>query len=396
MNALLSARLMKTTPTSILRVPMTHLLVAALALAWGGAPEAQAETLKERLDARRAEFLKTAPADKAQSYQAGIDSVAASGIYARAIKTGAKAPDFTLQNADGQATRLSELLKKGPVVLTWYRGGWCPYCNLALAALTEKLPEITAAGGQLVALTPELPEHADETAKKNKLPFQVLSDVGNRVAREFGIVFKMTPDVAAAMQKGAQLHERNGDASDELPLSAAYVIATDGTVTYAFLDADYRERAEPQRLVSALQAIKDGKPTPEHLLLQFWEGVWNPPYDLALIDRLMTEDFVITTAGSDVQGRAAFKEWVRNFQTKVADLRLENRDIFSSGEGGRVVSRWRATGRNRGMFGTAADDRPIEFTGIAIWEVRDGKLAHNWVERSAYELSQRLAQPPAK
>ena len=83
------------------------------------------------------------------------------------------------------------------------------------------MPEITAAGGQLVALTPELPEHADETAKKQKLPFQVLSDIGNRVARDYGVVFRMTPEVAAAMQKGAKLHERNGDASDELPLGAA-------------------------------------------------------------------------------------------------------------------------------------------------------------------------------
>lgn len=385
---------MKTICVSI-RTILRHFafVVVAAALTLSFAASAQAETLKERLDARRAEFLKTAPADKAQSYQAGIDSVAASGIYDRALKTGAKAPDFTLKNAEGQPTRLSELLKKGPVVLTWYRGGWCPYCNLALAALTEKMTEITVAGGQLVALTPELPEHADETVKKHKRPFQVLSDVGNRVAREYGVVFKMTPDVAAAMQKGAKIHERNGDASDELPLGAAYVIAPDGTITYAFLDADYRNRAEPARLVDALRALKTGAPTPEHMLLQFWEGVWNPPYDLGLVDRLMTEDFVITSAGTDVTGRAAFKEWIKNFQSKIADLRMSNRDIFPSADGKRVVTRWVANGRNRGMFGTTADERPIEFTGIAIWEVHDGKLAHNWVERSAYELSQHLQQP---
>ncbi len=374
----------------------TARLVAAIALSLLPALPGRAESLRDRLDAKRAEFSKAAPADKAQSYQAGIESVAASGIYERAVKTGAKAPDFTLNNAQGEPTRLGELLKKGPVVLTWYRGGWCPYCNLALAALAEKLPEITAAGAQLVALTPELPEHAEATAKGHRLPFQVLSDVGNRVAREYGIVFKMTPDVAAAMQKGAKLHERNGDASDELPLSAAYVIAPDGTVTYAFLDADYRNRAEPARLVDALQAIKTGQPTPEHMLLQFWEGVWNPPYDLALVDRLMTEDFVITSAGEDVRGRAAFKAWIAAFQKKIADLRMRSRDHFTSADGKRVVSRWEATGRNRGMFGTAPDDRAVEFTGIAVWEVRDGKLAHNWVERSAYELAERLKQPATK
>ena len=72
---------------------------------------------------------------------------------------------------------------------------------------------------------------------------------------------------------------------------------------------------------------------------------------------------------------------------------MSNRDIFTSADGTRVVSRWAATGRNRGMFGTSADDRAVEFTGIAIWEVRDGKLAHNWVERSAYELVEKLKQP---
>ena len=265
------------------------------------------------------------PAGKAQSYQAGIDAVAASGIYDRALKTGGKAPDFTLQNPQGQPTRLSDLLKKGPVVLTWYRGGWCPYRNLALAALAEKLPAINAAGGQLVALTPELPGFADETTKKRGLPFTVLSNPGNRVAREYGVVFKMTPDVAAAMQKGAKLHERNGDESDELPLAAAYVIAKDGTVTYAFLDADYRNRAEPSRLVDALNALRSGKPSPEHLLLQFWEGVWNPPYDIGLVDRLVTEDFVLTTAGERPAG-APPSRMDRVFQARIADLRLTNRE----------------------------------------------------------------------
>ncbi len=371
-------------------------LTATLIIAHAFSASARAETLKERLESRRAEFSKTAPPDKAQKYQEGIDTVAASGIYDRALKTGQKAPDFTLKNADGQPTQLSALLKKGPVILTWYRGGWCPYCNLALAALMEKLPEITAAGGQLVALTPELPNHADETVKKNQLDFEVLSDVGNRVAREYGIVFKMTPYVAAAMRKGAKLHEWNGDESDELPLAATYVIAQDGTVTYAFLDADYRRRAEPSRLVDALQAIRTGKPSPEHLLLQFWEGVWNPPYDLALVDRLVAEDFILTSAGDEIRGREAFKEWIKGFQSKVDDLRLTNRDIFASADGKRVASRWQASGRNRGMFGTPADDRPIDFTGIAIWEVRAGKLAHNWVERSAYELSRQLHETAAK
>lgn len=145
----------------------------------------------------------------------------------------------------------------------------------------------------------------------------------------------------------------------------------------------------------AQEATAKGHPKSkgEELLTEFWAKVWNQPQDFSAIDRLCTEDFTITTGGKEVTGRAAFKEWVVAFNSKVRDIRLKNLDMFSSADGTRVVSRWVATGFNRGMFGSAPDDRPIEFTGIAIWEIRDGKLAHNWVERSAYELSLQLREP---
>lgn len=134
----------------------------------------------------------------------------------------------------------------------------------------------------------------------------------------------------------------------------------------------------------------------EELLTEFWAKVWNPPYDLDTIDRLCTEDFVITNAGTDIVGRAAFKEWINAFTSKIREPRLVSHDMFSSLDGSRVVSRWTVTGFNRGMFDTPADDRPVQFTGIAIWEVRNGKLAHNWIERSAYELSQQLKRFQAR
>lgn len=133
----------------------------------------------------------------------------------------------------------------------------------------------------------------------------------------------------------------------------------------------------------------------ETLLSEFWAQVYNPPYDLRAIDRLCSEDFVLTTAGQDVVGRQAFSEWVRTLLSLVRDSRLISLDLFSSADGTRVVSRWKSSGFNRGILGMPADDRPIELTGIAIWEVRDGKLTHNWVERSALELKQRLSQTAA-
>lgn len=131
----------------------------------------------------------------------------------------------------------------------------------------------------------------------------------------------------------------------------------------------------------------------EELLTELWAKVYNPPQDLDAIDRLCTEDVILSNPDGDVVGRAAFKEWARSFSSKIRDMRLQNVDMFSSSDGTRVVSRWVVTGYNQGILGSQPDDRPIQFSGTAVWEVRNGKLAHNWVERSAYELSQQLAKP---
>lgn len=123
----------------------------------------------------------------------------------------------------------------------------------------------------------------------------------------------------------------------------------------------------------------------------FWRRVWQPPQDVDSIDTFVTEDFVITSAGIDIVGRQAFKDWVRAFQSKITDLEFDILESFQSEDGTRVASRWRIRGRNNGMFGSTPNQQPLEFTGTAIWEVgHDGKLVHNWVERAAWELFGRL------
>jgi ketosteroid isomerase-like protein len=129
----------------------------------------------------------------------------------------------------------------------------------------------------------------------------------------------------------------------------------------------------------------------ERLAREFFRRVWTPPHELDAIDELMTEDYRITTAGKVVEGRAAFKDWVRAMQAVVLDATNEHLEIIVDAAGDRVVSRWITRGRNGGMFGLVADEKPIEFTGIAIWRVRDGRLAECWVERSALELRDSLA-----
>ncbi len=129
---------------------------------------------------------------------------------------------------------------------------------------------------------------------------------------------------------------------------------------------------------------------PERLALDFFARVWGAPHDLSAIDELMTEDYVITSGGTPVQGREAFKEWVREFQTRLLDARNETLDIFSTAAGDRVVSRWVCRGINNGIMGLPADGRRVEFSGIAIWTVRGDRLAECWVERSAFELYRQL------
>lgn len=353
-----------------------------------------AQRLSDDLDRRKEDFLKQAPAEVVDSQVRALRELEDSGIYERVLKVGDRAPDFELGNQKGEKVRLSSLLEDGPVVLTWYRGAWCPYCSITLSALSAKNDEFERLGAKLVALTPELPDVTLATDSEMELGFEVLSDLNHGVAEKYGLVFPLNDETAARYEERFGLTERNGEeAADRLPLPATYVISQDGVITYAFADADYRRRAEPGRVVDALRALKDG-PSGEHLVLQFWENTWNPPYDLGLIDRLMAEDFTITSAGREVSGRDEFKRWVRDFQGKAKGLRLENREIFGNADGTRVVSRWIARARKGGVLGTEADDRPIEFTGIAIWEVRDGRLAHNWVERSAWEMYQRLQEKP--
>lgn len=214
-------------------------------------------SLKSQLDERKENFTLKADDNKKRAYREGIEAVENSGIVSTAKQIGDRAPDFTLNNALGKPVTLDEYLKKGPVILTWYRGGWCPYCNLTLHELQQELPNFKANGATLIALTPELPDESISTAEKHDLEFEVLSDLGNKIAKEYGIVFKLTDEVAGMYNKSFELNNHNGDKSNELPLAATYIIDEHGVIVYAFLDADYRNRAEPSELTAFLRDNKN-------------------------------------------------------------------------------------------------------------------------------------------
>jgi len=215
----------------------------------------QERSLSSILDEKKQRFLQRADSAKIIDYDAGLKAVEETGILRSALNVGDTAKDFELTDQNGTKVSLHQLLEEGPVVLTWYRGGWCPYCNITLAYLQEKLPEFEAVGAHLVAISPELPDSSLSTIEKNQLSFTVLSDMGNAVARQYGVVFKLTYAVAQRYQNGFDLNAYNGDKSDELPLAATYVIDVGGVIQYAFLDVDYRNRAEPNDILNALEAL---------------------------------------------------------------------------------------------------------------------------------------------
>ncbi|MCA9401934.1 MAG: AhpC/TSA family protein [Candidatus Omnitrophica bacterium] len=213
-------------------------------------------SVQDELDALRQKFLQNADPQRANDFEQGIADVKNSGILESALNTGEQAPNFKLPDATGTEISLYDLLKDGPVVLVWYRGGWCPYCNIHLNALQRTLPQIKTAEASLVAVSPELPDKTLTTKEKHNLEFYVLSDKGNQVAKSYGIVFTLPDYVLKHYNQFFDIVDYNGDQTHALPLAAAYVINRQGTVTYTFLDADYRKRAEPETLLAEVQKLK--------------------------------------------------------------------------------------------------------------------------------------------
>lgn len=174
-------------------------------------------------------------------------------VVDHALRTGQRAPEIALPDAMGELVSLYKLLERGPVVLTFYRGGWCPYCNIALRALQSHLPRIRECGADLVAISPERPDESLNSKEKMALAFYVLSDHDNEAARRFGLVYRVSEEARTRLLVlGRNLVEHNGTDRWELPLTATYIIGRDGVITFDHVDADYRNRLDPATLMAAL------------------------------------------------------------------------------------------------------------------------------------------------
>ncbi|MEC9282828.1 MAG: redoxin domain-containing protein [Bdellovibrionota bacterium] len=197
------------------------------------------------------------PSEARMTMEQATDKLRKSGIIDNAKKKGDTYIDFSLPNVDGKKVTLSEELKKGPIILTFYRGGWCPYCNLQLKAYQDHLEQFEAAGGQLIAVSPETMESGESTIDKNDLKFKILSDNLNKEARKYGLVFQLDEELKEVYLKfGLDLEKNQGNDSWELPIPATYVINKDGKIVYSFLNVDYVQRAEPADIIKALNSLK--------------------------------------------------------------------------------------------------------------------------------------------
>lgn len=216
----------------------------------------QADTLAARTQRLVEEFMAGLPRQAQQTVGEAFEKLLGSEVGDQAVKAGEVAPDFALPNVRGGVTRLSELLAAGPVVLSFYRGGWCPFCNLEFKALSAILPELKAMGATLVGVSPETPDSSLATIEKNRLEFEVLSDVGNRVADQYGLVMTIFEELRPLyLEWGMDVPAANGDESYELPLPATYVIRQDGTVHTAYVNRNYTQRMEPTDILKALRSL---------------------------------------------------------------------------------------------------------------------------------------------
>jgi len=177
-------------------------------------------------------------------------------VLENALNVGDKFPNFALPNRRGYFVQLSDLLARGPLVVTFYRGQWCPFCSATVEAMAAETPVITAMRATVIGITPEIDQQSFCAGRKHDLNFEMLCDLDSGLALECGILFRLTDEVIQMyLDEGLDLNHIYGNGSCFLPVPASYVIQRDGTITHAFMDADFRYRADPKELVRAVASI---------------------------------------------------------------------------------------------------------------------------------------------
>lgn len=209
--------------------------------------------LTKELLAKKTMSAQNVPEEKWDIMVQSTEQLIREHLSDKALKVGDKMVDFNLPDALGNTISLSSLLQNGKVVISFYRGGWCPYCNLELRALQEILPEFEKQGVTLVAITPETPDNSLNTSEKNNLKFSVLSDINNVISKQVGLVFQMPKDLREVYHSfNLNVPKHNGNNDYELPMPATYILNKEGEIIYAFVPEDYTERADPKEILNII------------------------------------------------------------------------------------------------------------------------------------------------
>lgn len=217
--------------------------------------------IAERVKALDQQLYTGKEAPKIEAQDLAIMTKAAADLAAAlpdpGLKVGVKAPNFTLRNPQSKPVELNALLRKGPVILVFYRGAWCPYCNLELKALNESLPHFKKYGASLIAVTPQTPDKSLEQVKQDRYPFEILSDLDDKVIKKYKLYWEVPAELDAVYKRsfGLNVAAFNGNDRRGLPVPGTFVIDKSGIVRAAFADTDYKKRMEPADILAALQQL---------------------------------------------------------------------------------------------------------------------------------------------
>jgi peroxiredoxin len=218
--------------------------------------ETDVRSLREIFAERKELITKYVPAETQAVHARTIAELKNRNFAANVLSTGSNIPDFQLHDHGGRIVSSSDLLARGPLVLSFIRGRWCPFCVAQMEAMNLIVPEIERAGAMLVAISPQTVQQSFFMRDQHKLRFPLLSDAGNKVARQFGLTYRVPEEQKAIYQRAfVNLPFVNGDDSWELPISATYIVDRGGTVLFASANEDYTERPEPADIVESLPTL---------------------------------------------------------------------------------------------------------------------------------------------
>lgn len=209
--------------------------------------------LTDQLSDKRNASAKAIPQEKRAVMMKSTGDLVSQHLSGKALTTGQLLPSFNLKNIEGKPVSIEEFQSQF-LVISFYRGGWCPYCNLELKALQNILPELKELDTELIAITPETPDNSLTTSEKNELAFEVLSDIDNAYAKSLGLVFKLPKDLQDVYKGfGIEVDKHNGNDDFELPMPATYIVNKDREVIYSFVPEDYTERFDPEDILAFIK-----------------------------------------------------------------------------------------------------------------------------------------------